>query len=70
MKMTYGTLAVEGTSWTNPDNVAIQVANTVRFFRRLKTHFYPMGQLSNFDIFTINFRQILFKKFKNQIFLR
>ncbi|CAK5038052.1 unnamed protein product [Meloidogyne enterolobii] len=29
MKMTYGTLAVEGTSWTNPDNVAIQVANTV-----------------------------------------
>ncbi|CAK5020696.1 unnamed protein product [Meloidogyne enterolobii] len=29
MKMTYGTLAVEGTSWTNPDNVAIQVANTM-----------------------------------------
>jgi hypothetical protein len=31
MEMVYGTLAVEGTSWTNEDNFAIQVANTVIF---------------------------------------
>lgn len=29
MKMVYGSLAVEGTSWTSPDNIAIQVVNTM-----------------------------------------
>ncbi|KAF7638025.1 hypothetical protein Mgra_00002478 [Meloidogyne graminicola] len=29
MELVFGTLAVEGTSWTNPDNVAVQVANTM-----------------------------------------
>lgn len=31
MEMVYGSLAVEGTSWTNEDNIPVQVANTVRF---------------------------------------
>jgi predicted Zn-dependent peptidase len=29
MEMVYGSLAVEGTSWTNKDNIAVQIANTV-----------------------------------------
>lgn len=29
MSMTYGALTVEGTSWTHPDNIALQLANTV-----------------------------------------
>lgn len=31
MSMTYGALTVEGTSWTHPDNIALQLATTVNF---------------------------------------
>lgn len=29
MDLTYGCLAVKGTSWTHEDNIAMQLANTV-----------------------------------------
>lgn len=31
MDLVYGCLSVEGTSWTHPDNIALQVLNTVKF---------------------------------------
>lgn len=32
MDMAYGTLVVEGTSWTHPDNIPMQLANTVEIY--------------------------------------
>lgn len=32
MELVYGCLSVEGTSWTHPDNIALQVVNTVSYY--------------------------------------